>query len=263
MSVVFPPDAAYVPLHCGTANMTDRQADQPTALNELDLVGTELAPTGLRASDATNLYLRIRLDKDPAPNGKPVAAAWGMAFDLDGDLTNYEVLVMADGVALNPTVGVFANNTTTIPNALTDPADQPVAASFAFAMNARSLGAGSSEGGTPDFFLDFAVPWSALVPLGLDRNTPTHVWAASSTSETNLDGDVACHDGATGGATLTGTTSAPTTGDPAQDPTGLGQLRGGEGCAVGGSSPAWFGLALVGLVRRTRSRASRRRSDRG
>ncbi len=259
--VVFPPEPAWTPLRCGGAPMSDRFADQPGALDERDLVGDAGAPAGLRASDATNLYLRLRLEEDPAPGGAVRPFAWGMQFDLDGDLTDYELMVLAEGLGGGAgMIALFRNTTTTLRNDPNDPADQPAVATFPFAMNGRSAGAaGSSHGGSPDFFLDVAVPWSELVPLGLDRETPTYVWAASSSSATSLDGDVACHDGAGGAATLEGTASDRTTGDPAEDPGGgpggAGRLEGGAGCAAGGGgSPlAALALALLALRRRRRS----------
>jgi MYXO-CTERM domain-containing protein len=213
------------------------------------------------------LYLRMRLDKDPAPGGVVRPFTWGMQFDLDGVLSTYELMVAVSGVA-GPagTVAVYRNTVTTLPNDPNDPADLPVAATpSAFAMTARSITApGSTNGGNADFFLDFAVPWSVLVPLGLNHDTPTYVWAATSGAASNLDGDVACHDGASGPAQLTTIAPDPTTGDPAQDPGtlpggpgGTGRLEGGGGCtAAGTGSPVTaLGLALLALRRRRRPAA--------
>ncbi|MBS1120431.1 MAG: hypothetical protein H6Q90_2659 [Deltaproteobacteria bacterium] len=265
--VTFPPDTAYVPLRCGNAPMTDRFADATGALDERDLVGDGNAPAGLRAADSTNLYLRIRLEEDPAPAGAARPFSWGMEFDLDGDPNDYEVLVLVDGIGGGAaTVEVFSNTMTTVPNDPNDPADQPAVASFPFAMNGRSvLAPGTTNGGSPDFFLDFAVPWSTLVPLGLDRTTMTRVWAASSSSANSLNGDVACHDGSSGSAQLSATASDPTTGDPTA-PTGggSGRLAGGGGCAAsGGTTSAWLAIALLGLVRRRVSSVRNRRADAG
>lgn len=261
--VVFPADSAYRPLRCGNAVMFDRLDDVPAAIDERDLVGDDDSPAGLRASDATNLYLRMRLDEDPAPNAEVRPYSWGMAFDLDDDPRDYELLVLAEGIAgMAGTVNVLRNTTTTIANDSTDPADQPAAQTYAFADNARTIGAGTQFGASPDFFLDVAVPWSALVPLGLDRDTPTRVWVASSDSPNSLNGDFACHDGASGAPTLSGTASAPTTGDPndAGAGGGTGQLEGGGGCSAAGGGASWLALVgLFGAVRRRRSTTAKRR----
>lgn len=255
--VVFPPDSAYRPLRCGSAVMNDAYDDASAARDERDVVGDVDSPAGLRASDDTNLYLRMRLEEDPAPNGEVQAFSWGMEFDLDDDPQDYELLVLVEGIAGTAgTVNVFANTTTTTANEPSDPADQPPAQMYLFADNARTVDAGTDFGGNPDFFLDFAVPWSALVPLGLDRDTPTRVWVASSSLPNALNGDFACHDGASGAPTLTGTASDPTTGDP-NDPGaggGTGRLEGGGGCAAGGGPLGGLAvLALIGLVRRRRA----------
>jgi len=248
---VFPPDASWTALRCGGAVMTDRFQDQPGAFDERDIVGDPAAPAGLHAADATYLYLRMRLEDDPAPGGAVRPFAWGMQFDLDGALTSYELMVAVSGVAgAAGTVSLYHNMTTTLPNDPNDPADLPAVMTYPFAMNARSITApGSNNGGNADFFLDFAVPWTALVPLGLERGTPTYVWAATSSATSNLDGDVACHDGASGPARLDVIAPGRTTADPAQDPGpgpgGTGRLEGGGGCSAGGAGSPVTTLALV------------------
>jgi len=255
---VFPGDASYVPLRCGTEVMTDPLGDQPPALGERDLVGEANAPAGLRASDAQFLYLRIRVDQDPAPGGAVRPYAWGMAFDLDGNRSTYELLVTVDGIAAAAgTMSVFTNRTTTLANDPVDPADTPAAATAMFADAARVTGAGTTTGGNADFFVDLAVPWATLAPLGLDRDTRTYVWAGSSSVANALDGDIACHDARGGGkAQLDATSSDQTTGDPASDPSGGGDLRleGGGGCRTGGSLGLGAALALLGVLGRRRRR---------
>ena len=59
--VVFPADSEYRPMFCRNAVMTDGLADTPNFLDDKDVVGDSPGPAGLRASDNTNLYLRIRL----------------------------------------------------------------------------------------------------------------------------------------------------------------------------------------------------------
>jgi hypothetical protein len=259
-AATFPGDASYLPLHCGSGVMTDPLADQPPALGDRDLVGDDNAPAGLRAGDAQFLYLRIRVDRDPAPGGAVHPYAWGMEFDLDGNRTTYELLVAVDGIGLpNGTVSVLTNHTTTLPNDPADPADTPAAATFTYANAARTTGAGTTSGGDADFFVDIAVPWTTLAPLGLDRDTRTYVWAGSSSVANALDGDLACHDGLIGGkARLDATASTQTTGDPTRDAGGGSddgslRLEGGSGCQATGSVGLGAALALLGLRRRRRS----------
>jgi hypothetical protein len=259
-AATFPADSAFVPLRCHDGTMTDARGDDAPFLDARDVVGEVGAAAGLRASDDQFLYLRMRLDADPAPGGTPGVSAWGMAFDLDGDRRTYEVLVLVSGIAGGAgSVSVFTNKTTTTPNDRTDPADQPAAATYTFANAARTVTAASTTGGNPDYYLDVAIPWTALQPLGLDRDTPTYVWVASSSQADRLDGDFACFDERTGTATLDGTSSDPTTGDPNRDSGSPGgeRLEGGGGCGAAGGAPgaALIVVMLVGLVR---ARAARR-----
>ena len=265
-AATFPGDASFIPLRCGNDVMTDPLADDPAALADRDLVGDHNAPAGLRAADAQFLYLRIRVDQDPAPAGAPKPSAWGMAFDLDGDRATYELLITADGLAGAGNVSVFTNHTTALANDPADLADTPAAATFTFANAARSAGAGTTFGGNPDFFVDIAVPWAMLTPLGLGRDTPVHVWVGSSSVASALDGDIACHDrGGAGKPVLDATASTQTTGDPtsaAGGGTGELRLEGGGGCQSSGSRGLGSGLALVWLgllgVRRRRPWRPRR-----
>jgi hypothetical protein len=263
--VTFPADSAYSPLRCNSGVvMTDAFDDATNARDERDVVGDVDHPAGLRASDGTNLYLRMRMEEDPAPGGQVSSFAWGMEYDVDNNPRTYEVLIIAEGVAgTGGTVNVHENTTTTSANSPSDPADRLVM-SYPFADNARTLVApGTTNGGNADFWIDFAVPWSVLTPLGLDRDTPVRVWVASSSVGNSLNGDFACHDGGTGAPTLEGTASDDTTGDP-NDPGaggggGTGRLEGGGGCSTGAGA-GWLVLAALGLVRRKR-RAGRVRLE--
>lgn len=259
--VAFPPDADWIPFHCGAAPMTDPQGDDAMFLLDLDVVGDAQDPAGLRVADPNYLYLRIRLDADPAPGGTLGSAAWGYEFDLDNDPATYELLLIVDGItAGGPTVAMYANTATTMPDSPADPATTPPLATYPFATNARSIAApGATLGGTPDFFLDFAVPWTDLVANGVDHTTRVHVWAGSSNMANDLDGDIACHDGTTGAPTLDGTASMPEPADPAGSGAGSGggggggsgsgaELVGGDGCQAGGSSSGVVALIVLAFV---------------
>lgn len=278
---VFPADAEWVTLLCEGAPMTDLYADENGANAERDIVGDVTAPAGMRAVDASFLYMRVRLDQDPAPGGALRPFSWGLEIDLDGNLTTYEILMLVDGIGGGSgNVTLYRNTTTTLPNDPNDPADTPAVATYPFTTHARSkVAAGSSYGGDPDHFLEFAVPWSDLVPLGLDRDTRIFVWAASSSTSASLNGDFACHDGMTGDPDLDDIVSDPTTGDPVVDTDGDGftdaeeleggsdpndpnsvpssRLEGGGGCTVGGEGALGFALASLGAALAIRRRRGR------
>ena len=211
MPVTFPPDVDFVPFHCGAAAMTDVQGDDAMFLDDLDIVGDDAHPAGFHASDADFLYLRIRVDADPAPAGKLDASAWGYEFDLDGDPSTYELLIVVDGITdPNGTVAMYANTQTTVPNSPTDPATAPPLETYTFAANARTISApGTAFGTTPDFFIDFAVPWTDLIAHGVDHATAVRVWMGSSDAADHLDGDLACFDDTGGGVATAPTARRP------------------------------------------------------
>jgi hypothetical protein len=191
----FPGDGACVPLRCGNRNMFDPARDQPGAVDERDIVGDQADPAGLRAIDAQFLYLRMRLDADPAPGGTPTLFSWGFAFDTDDDPNDYEALLTLDGPT--GTIALYRNSATTAANSPADPADQPPLSTGMFALRGRSNGA---NGG--DRFLDLAISWADLQAVGLGPATPVRIWAGTSTMPDRLDLDIACHDGAGGPPSL-------------------------------------------------------------
>jgi hypothetical protein len=250
-----PPDDDYVAWRCADGSvMADAQGDDPDFLGDLDLVGNATAPVALRAADDDFLYLRFRLDDDPAPGQVPnPGGVWGIAFDLDNDLADYELLIVADATRANPAVAIHTNDTVTTPNSPLDPADTPAAATVAFADAASARATSTTNGGNPDYFLDLAIPWATLEPLGLHPDSTVRVWIASSSVPTALDGDFACH--AAGSGQLVLDTSA-SRGDPSDpDATGSGdgpRLEGGGGCTTSSTGSLGAVLLVLGLTRRRR-----------
>ena len=275
----FPPDDQWTTLICHDDAMYDSYRDEAGALDERDIVGNREAPAGFRAEDADFFYLRMRVEADPAPAGSIRPFAWGWEIDLDDDLTTYELLVLANGLGAGTgEVLLFTNMTTTQANDPTDPADDPAVATYPFADNGRTVeAAGSAYGGGADFFIDVAIPWTDLNPLGLQLGDDPYIWAASSSSEQSLNADFACHNGATGDPTLDGIEIPPdpnvdTDGDGVSDvdegnagtdpndPTDFpegGRLEGGGGCSTGSGSGA-VALLLLALATGRRGRGARR-----
>lgn len=269
----FPEDSAWVPLYCGGGVMTDPFEDEAGALLQRDLVGSNSAPAAMHASDASFLYLRLRLDADPLPMpGMLAASSWGFAINLDTNLRNYELLLLVDGLAGANNVVVWRNTMTVTPNDPTDPAEDTIA-TFPITTHANKRTAvGSQFGGAGDFWLELAVPWTTLMPLGMTFTTPINVWAASSTAANALNGDFACHDGRGGAPVLDVIVSDPTVGDPDVDTDGDGftdaeevaggsdpndpdsvprsRLEGGGGCDATGGAGLLVAFAWLALRRR-------------
>jgi hypothetical protein len=276
----FPADAAWAALPCRGGPMSDGWADESNATGVRDIVGSETAPAGLRAADATYFYLRLRLDEDPAPGGDVHPFAWGIELDVDGDVTSYEALLVMNGKVNPAEIELYRNSSTTLPNDPNDPADDPPIATYPFSTSgATVVAAGSSYGGDPDYFLELAIPWTDLALVGVTPTTPIVAWAASSSTATSLNGDFACHDPATGPPELSVIAPDPTVLDPGVDSDGDGWpdadevargtdpadasrfplYRGGGGCAAGeGALLALLG-AFAALASRRAVRAIRAR----
>jgi hypothetical protein len=192
----FPEDASYTALPCPTDGEIvsfDPPADEADAPDERDLVGNDVDPAGFFAADPDNLFLRMRLDADPLPDGEPGAHAWGFWFDLDGDVSTFEVLARVNGEI--SAIELYTNTTTTAPHDPADPPDLPPAVSLPFGSAVRSVRAGSTFHGDDDWFLDIAVPRSDLIDLGFSVDGTYSVGLATSGTALTLDGDRACADG--------------------------------------------------------------------
>jgi hypothetical protein len=268
----FPASGEYVTLPCRDGPMVDPFQDEAGAIDERDIVGNDGAPAGMRAVDTQFLYLRMRLEADPAPGGVLRPFAWGVELDLDGNRTTYEILIIARGVSND--IALHRNTTTTSPNDPNDPANDPAVAVYPFSTHGRSVvAAGSTYGSDADYFLELAIPWSDLTPLGLTPTRAITAWAATSSSTTSLNADFACFDNATGEPTLDGTAADPTVLDPdadtdgdgvtdaeevenGSDPTDPDDLptpsglvyEGGGGCSIVGGRPVTGTLLLAGFL---------------
>ena len=278
----FPAEADWEEFHCGEAAMWDDPADEPTAIDERDVVGDELQPAGFHYADPDYAYLRLRLEEDPTDtNGDLLPFAWGFEFDTDGDDSNYEVLVLASGI--DQSVTVFSNDVVTLDNDPTDPADDPPIAIYAWASNGRVVAAGSDFGGDPDTYLDMAVLWEDLETAGMSPIAPIRTWAASSSQANTLDGDFACHDPANGDPVLdeigsdqedvspdsdgdtfsdaeeedAGTDPNDANSFPDDGGSGVTDLEGGGGCSLASNSAPSPWLALMLLLGATRMRRRR------
>ena len=240
----WPADSAYSAWPCDTSVMTDPYHDESGAQGPRDLVGSDAAPAGLRATDAGFLYVRLRLDQDPAVS----TFAWALLVDTNNDASLYDVMLGADNNV--GTVSIYRNTTGT-PGDPRDAPDLPAVSSLPWSSRARSIVApGSSYGSDADYFLDLAYSWADLAAVGIGPSTPMRVWAATSTAlETGLNGDFACR---AGYAPTLENSWIVTTPDPSQGP----YLAGGGGCAHGTAGVAAL-LALVPLLALAWRRARR------
>jgi len=149
----------WTPLSRSALVITDATGPVP---NELDVVGDALSPAVFVGSDATHLYMRIRVnDKPTNPDGTFKSSLWGCVIETDAVLTTYEFLTILDG---QDSVQWRFNQTESIgPNVPTEPAEILVGTA-ARTTHARTVDTMSATpfSGTADWFVDMAMPWAII-----------------------------------------------------------------------------------------------------
>jgi MYXO-CTERM domain-containing protein len=94
----WPSDAQWTALTRGGEPLTDPEGDEN---NAFDIVGDATNPLVFVHQDAEYFYIRMRVDESPlSAQGDSLAPfGWGCEIDVDGDLSAYEYLAIADGVS--------------------------------------------------------------------------------------------------------------------------------------------------------------------
>jgi len=162
-----------------------------------DIVGDIDRPAAFLYQDADYLYARLRLNVTPLLSPGNVAPySWGLLFDTDGDLDNFEIVAVVSGITNPDTVKIHLNSQTNP----TDPTDAfgPAIFTQPFALLGRvELACNQSTNPVPpcfsnnnDFFLDFAVPISVLVANGADMDQ-LRVIVAAGNADNRFNGDFA------------------------------------------------------------------------
>ncbi len=220
----FPADADFQPLRCGPGFTADTLGDESD--QGKDIVGDVNNPATLLVTQGDFLFVRMRLDVRPDSGGDfPANAGWGFAIDQDDNLTDFEHLLLLSGK--NTDSLEFGENVGNSGRA-DDPSEvaEVLLQTLSVPQFVRVTAAGSSIGGTADFFLTLAYPWTdpiaATVTLedeGYRKTDVLNVWFGTSASARNLSKDLACSNGA---STLSGASSPAVTLDPTGDADGDG-----------------------------------------
>ncbi len=149
----------WTPLTRSGGVVTD--APGPSA-GERDVVGDAANVAAHVTSDATALYLRVRVnDKPTNADGTFKGSLWGCVVDTDGVLTTYEYLVILDG---QDSVHWRFNGSQSIgSNVVTEPAETLVGTAPR-TTHARAVDALSSPpfSGDWDWFVELAMPWTII-----------------------------------------------------------------------------------------------------
>lgn len=88
--------------------------------NSREIAGTPY-PAVYVAADDTNFMVRLRLDADPSQSSSVAPFGWGVLFDTNNNLHDYEFSLIVDGTG-NPRSIVFGQNT--VQASIGDPSDR-------------------------------------------------------------------------------------------------------------------------------------------
>jgi large repetitive protein len=189
-AATFPADTDWVTITQFGIGISDPLADGQN--NGREIVGDATDPAVFMFNDGTDVFFRLRLDDTPAQGGGLAPFGWGVIIDTDGNFNDYELIAIAEGVGTDE-VSLAANTT---PGGVGDPSDTAETllytanADLAANGNVRILSAGTSFNASPDFFLDFAIPYAMFLAAGIDANTPLRLIAGTSASGRSLTVDI-------------------------------------------------------------------------
>ncbi len=188
--------------------------------NGRDIVGTNENPAFYVASDATHFFFRIRLDLSPLQSENDLRPyGWGILIDADGDVRDYDFLLMVNGIT--ETLDYRQKTTKTLAGDPSETADVTLLSTplvYTGPTHNIQVGpAGSSINGTPDFFLDVAISLSSFYGVNPDGgaylnfspSTPLMFWVGVSNSSQSIQTDLGGTLLAPGAGTLPGTVSNP------------------------------------------------------
>ncbi len=154
----FPAAATWVTLAKGGTILSDVAGDS-SASDYHDAVGDAARPAAFVWSDASFLYLRMRVNQTPLNGGGQFKAAeWACAIDLNGD-DAYEFYSDMNGTAKQ---AEWRWNAAPSPNAITDVAETLVAPFTSAASFEAVAASGAGFSGNGDFWIDWAVPYATI-----------------------------------------------------------------------------------------------------
>ena len=201
----WPLDSEWIPITAGGLGVSDPCDDSQ---GSRDIVGTSADPAAFVYFDFTTsgptpdyMFVRMRLDDDPAQSGGLAPFGWAVEFDTDSDLNNYEYIAMANGI-LNPDMVTLEKNT--VQSTLMDPSDpaEVELGSWLWSDNGRIINATSNLCGSPDFFIDFFFPMQLLYDDGLAAGSSFVLIFGSSQNAHSITDDIIGNDGGSDPFTL-------------------------------------------------------------
>lgn len=195
----WPIDTEWFPLTQSSGAYSDPVGD---AAGARDIVGSSTTIPGACAAsscpsaslfnDGTYLYFRIRLNTDPRGGGGLSPFGWGLLIDTNGILTDYEWMIMVNGINNPDQIEIDRN---VVQGVIDDPSDKAeVVGWYETAVenaNYRVQLADSTFDSNPDYFLDFRVSYATFKAItGITDSTPIKLYVGSSNNAQVLSADL-------------------------------------------------------------------------
>ena len=200
-----PATSAFTPVSCEDPTLMP-SADSCTdeARDHRNIVGGGADPALSFAQDGTYLYLRVRLEQDPAMSGALRAFAWGFGLDADAD-GEFEAYITAIGQGgadrvevrdQDPDNGIEQDFV--LAGGGPDTALYPVVTdmsepSWVFVTDAPGGNFCADDTDLNDFHLTVAIPLTLLADFG--ALGAVVAYAGTSSSFTGIQNDLVCADG--------------------------------------------------------------------
>lgn len=157
----WPTDEQWNPiLNQSYANMTDLidDAGMGGGNNELEVVGNDTYPAVYIFNNGTHLFFRMRVGADPQAGKIYLSGGrWVIIIDTDGILDDYEYGIIVQAESKIDTVSIVQN---TEKLGLGDPSDKWETTLVSYTDQSNVLPAPSNLLGSPDYFIDWFVPYS-------------------------------------------------------------------------------------------------------
>ena len=203
MPYAYPADADWVALMQGGVGLGDVNTDGQN--NGREIVGSAADPAVYLYHDTTNslFWVRLRVDNDPQQAVNNLRAyGWGLVFDTDMNLDDYEYAVLLDGISED--INTFQN---TVKLGLGDPSDSSEVVLDTvvtdYTSNVRVLSASTTFSSDADYFIDFSVSDVAMLAAGMGTG-PLRVIAGTSNNARSLSLDIGGTTDSGAGAMYTG-----------------------------------------------------------
>ena len=181
----WPTAQQWIPIYRGGAFIQDDNGDTNGSRN---IVSDATHAAAFIYNDGTYMYFRQRLDDSPQGTGGQLllkSFGWGLEFDTDQDATNYEWLIMVDGIGVEG-IHLWQNTTQGTVN---DPGDHSEVLNTTISLtgNHQISQADTSFNNDQDYFLDWRFPYATFKQAtGLTDSSLIRVFEGSSSSTNTL-----------------------------------------------------------------------------